>query len=244
MNVISFAGTAENLTDRVVKSFEIIVAEAPCIIEFKGGAAEFDAGEVAIIPPLTPYTFNGKGMRVVIEQALLPFKNVHLVKDMSGGIAFAARQAQEFTQPDAPDRERILEALGGLISAYLVAFSGGEKLSPVVITVRDEIKRKVSDSTFSLEDCIRKLPLNYDYVRKLFKKETGISPHEYLLNCRMKFAMDLISSGIGNRYSNYSVAQIAEACGFTEPLYFSRVFKKYYGEPPSLFIKNKIHKRG
>ena len=103
----------------------------------------------------------------------------------------------------------------------------------MVVTVRDEIKKNISTPSFSLEDSIKKLPLNYDYVRKLFKKETGATPHEYLTDCRMQLARELISSGIGNRYSNYSVGQIAEACGFSEPLYFSRVFKKYYGFSPS-----------
>ncbi len=45
-------------------------------------------------------------------------------------------------------------------------------------------------------------------------------------------------SGVTNRYSHYSVTQIAEACGFAEPLYFSRVFKKYYGVAPSYYLKN------
>ena len=40
-----------------------------------------------------------------------------------------------------------------------------------------------------------------------------------------------------NQYSNYSVSQIAEACGYPEPLYFTRVFTAYYGKPPSEFMK-------
>ena len=238
MNVISFAGKAENsAAERTNKNFEIIVAEDLCRLEFSGMCVEFGEGEVAVIPPLLKHTFSGKGLRVVIEQALLPFKDVRIIKDISGGIAFASRQAQEFACTDAPNSGGIAEALGGLIAAYAVAFSGKERLSPVVLTVRDEIKRKVSDTGYSLEDSIKKLPLNYDYVRKLFKKEMGVTPHEYLINCRMQLARELLESGIGNRYSNYSVSQIAEACGFSEPLYFSRVFKKFYGTAPSLFIK-------
>ncbi len=98
-------------------------------------------------------------------------------------------------------------------------------------------RKNACDALFSVEDCIRKLPLNYDYVRKLFKKETGVTPHEYLVNLRMKRARAIISGGVTNRYSKYSVSQIAEACGFAEPLYFSRVFKKYFGVSPSEYIK-------
>ena len=81
------------------------------------------------------------------------------------------------------------------------------------------------------------MPLNSDYVRKLFKKETGLTPHAYLLKERMELASSLISGNITNRYSNYTVSQIAESCGFAEPLYFSRVFKKYFGTPPSEYLK-------
>ena len=81
------------------------------------------------------------------------------------------------------------------------------------------------------------MPLNYDYVRKLFKKETGVTPHEYLVNSRMDLAKNIILSGISNQYSNYTVSQIAEMCGFAEPLYFSRVFKKRFGVSPSEYGK-------
>ncbi len=81
------------------------------------------------------------------------------------------------------------------------------------------------------------MPLNYDYMRKLFKKEVGATPHEYLLGLRMRRAQTLISSGVSSGYGVLTVAQIAESCGFAEPLYFSRVFKKYFGVSPSLYGK-------
>ena len=61
--------------------------------------------------------------------------------------------------------------------------------------------------------------------------------HEYLISARMQLAARLILSGMSNQYSRYSVTQMAEMCGFAEPLYFSRVFKKYFGTPPSEYGK-------
>ena len=100
-----------------------------------------------------------------------------------------------------------------------------------------EIERGLSDPLFSLEGAIRALPLNYDYVRKLFRREVGATPLEYLTSARMERAAAIILSGVQNRYSNYTVAQIAEMCGYSEPLYFSRVFKNYYGLSPSQYIE-------
>lgn len=53
----------------------------------------------------------------------------------------------------------------------------------------------------------------------------------------MELAATLLKSGISNRYSAYSVSQIAEACGFADPLYFSKVFKKHYGASPAVYGK-------
>lgn len=235
MNGVVFAGYAESAdAARGEKYFKIVVPQGNCAVEYAGGKEELNKGKIAVIPPLFKYAVRGKALCVCLEQALLPFKEIQVIRDdKSNGIAHAAEQAAEYFSAENSTQCGILAALGTLIVTYVTAFAGRENLSPVVETVRGEIQKNISTTFFSLEDSIKKLPLNYDYVRKLFKKEMGVTPHEYLLSCRMQLARELITSGIGNRYSNYSVGQIAEACGFLEPLYFSRVFKKYYGFPPS-----------
>lgn len=235
MNSIAFAGAHENFTGaRPDKNFHIIVPLNKCAADFGGNKRELTAGDIAAVPPNVKYALRGDALIVSLEQALLPFKEVRLLRDDgTGGILHAARQAEKYFGAKNSTQSGILAALGELIAAYIAAFAGGDRLSPVVATVRDDIRKNFSDPFFSLEDSVKKLPLNYDYVRKLFKKEVGATPHGYLLNCRMQLARELISSGLSNRYSNYSVGQIAEACGFSEPLYFSRVFKKYYGVSPT-----------
>lgn len=235
MNGIAYAGyTEEYIEARAEKYFKIVVPQGKCAVELASSKAELYEGQIAVIPPQLKHVVQGKAICVCLEQALLPFKEIRIVcDDNNAGIAHAAKQAVKHFSEKNSTRGGILAALGTLIVAYVTAFAGGENLSPVVETVRNEVQKNISTPSFSLEDSIKKLPLNYDYVRKLFKKEMGVTPHEYLLNCRMQFARELITSGIGNRYSNYSVGQIAEACGFAEPLYFSRVFKKYYGFSPS-----------
>lgn len=234
MNGIAYAGAAENYAPRADKNFSVLVAEGKCVLEYPGGRTEFVSGEAAVVPPLMKYSLSGSAALITLEQALLSFKEIRIVRDDEArGLAHAAKQAEVYFKSDSPAKEGILTALGGVIAAYIVAFAGDIRVSPVVATVRGEIKKNISNSSFSLEDSIKLLPLNYDYVRKLFKKETGLTPHEYLVNARMELARELIASGMGNRYSNYSVGQIAEACGFAEPLYFSRVFKKNFGISPS-----------
>ena len=187
-----------------------------------------------IIPPLKKYNAEHfSGIRITVENALLPFDEVCAIPDSDGEIAIAAEQSLKYFASDLSKKELVLAALGDLIIGYITAFSAQKEYSPVVELVRAEIVRGISDSAFSIKDCLKKMPLNYDYIRKLFKKETGVTPADYLLKERMALAQQLLSSGISNKFSSYSISQIAEACGFSEPLYFSRVFKNYFGVAPS-----------
>ena len=199
------------------KSFELLISD----------------GQATVIPPLKKYNAQFSGIRIIFENALLPFNEVCTVCDSDGAISFSAEQALKYFNSDLGKKDLVLTALGDLLIAYITAFSSQKEYSPVVELVRTEIAKGVSDCSFSIKDCLRKLPLNYDYIRKLFKKETGVSPSDYLLKERMGLAQKLLSSGISNKFSAYSISQIAEACGYSEPLYFSRVFKKYFGVAPS-----------
>lgn len=227
--------------------FELIVP-ARCgrgtVTEANGAAHRLDGGEITVIPPFCSRSeINcGKGdIHVLIERALLPVKEVITVNDVENeGIRHAAVQAVKYYTSDCDRKDIVLTALGNLLVSYIIFTLGeGAKFSPIVEIVRADIEGNISNTTYSLEDGLKKMPLNYDYIRKLFKKETGLTPHEYLISRRMELALTLLTSGFSNRYSNYSVSQVAEACGFAEPLYFSRVFKKYYKKSPSDYLKNR-----
>lgn len=197
-----------------------------------------DGGEITVIPPLCADGGEAGGVHVYIEQAVLGARQTFTLPDViNGGIRHAAAQAAAFFGKDGKNRA-VLSALGDLLVSYVTLYAdGGKNLSPATVSVQKTLKRNVSNSAFYIETELKKLPLNYDYVRKLFKKEVGETPHAYLLRLRMELAAQFLTSGITNRYSKYTVSQIAEACGFAEPLYFSRVFKKYYGVSPSAYGK-------
>ena len=223
MNKIVFAGSAGADRERANKCLEIVV--------------QGDGG-VAAIPPYCGGA-EGGGLRVYIEQAITPLKVMCVLRGGEAeAIAFAAERAAELFGQGGRS-EAVLNALGDLIVSYVNLCSGdGKEYSPVVKLVLADISKNVSNAAYALDDALKKLPLNYDYVRKLFQKETGATPHGYLVAERMRLASNLILSGMSNRYSEYTVSQIAEACGFSEPLYFSRAFKKYYGVAPSEYGKN------
>ena len=73
--------------------------------------------------------------------------------------------------------------------------------------------------------------LNYheNYINRQIKKETGMSFHKYLLSVRLETAMSILNS----QSSNFSIEQVAELVGFSNPKYFSTCFKKYFNITPS-----------
>ena len=248
MNRISFAGKIPDFTGKKVnKCFEIIIpakTDNSRRLVTENFSHGFSWGEIPVIPPLCEYSIEGhnpEDIHVLIEQALLGLKEPDIITDVENeGIRHASLQAVEFINSDWANKDCVLAALGNLLVSYIGLYIGEKKkLSPVTEQIRAELESHVSDPLFSVESCLKNLPLNYDYLRKLFKKELGATPHEYLLHARMELARGLISSGISNTYSNYSVSQIAEACGFSDPLYFSRVFKNYFGVSPSDYADKK-----
>ena len=82
------------------------------------------------------------------------------------------------------------------------------------------------------------LSFSCDYLRKLFQKELGGTPHRYLVDKRLKMAAELLVSdaNAGAR----TIADIAPLCGFHDPLYFSKMFKKRYGTAPRYYLESRI----
>lgn len=237
MNEIIYAGRIACGEPR--KAYEIILASESGSIKSGGKSAEYSAGDVIVIPPLfsCERTAGTEDLYVQIDKALLSLKAPAVIKDDENrGISHAVRQAALYFGEEVK-KEGILSALGQLLSGYIAAFCEKPQYSPIVATLRADILANLSDSGYSLEDAIKKVPLNYDYVRKLFKKEVGTTAREFLTSSRMELARDFILSGATNKYSEITVAQLAEICGFAEPLYFSRVFKKYFGVSPSQYGK-------
>jgi YesN/AraC family two-component response regulator len=66
------------------------------------------------------------------------------------------------------------------------------------------------------------------YISKLFREYKGMSPGEYLTRVRITKAMDLIS-----RSRDVNVCDIAREVGFSDPSYFSRLFKQQTGMLPT-----------
>ena len=94
-------------------------------------------------------------------------------------------------------------------------------------SILDYINRNFTDPELSISKVADIFFYNEKYLSSLFIKNTGVKFTDYLTKLRIDYAVNYISE------HTVSVGDLAAACGFTDPLYFSKVFKKSTGYTPS-----------
>ena len=103
-------------------------------------------------------------------------------------------------------------------------------LSNAITYIEKNFHQSVTNSDLANE-CL----IGEEYFRKLFKKEYGISPKQYIINIRIRKAKQMLSEGV------LKINAISEKCGFSNPYHFCSFFKQKVGMSPSEYMnKNKI----
>ena len=83
------------------------------------------------------------------------------------------------------------------------------------------------ECAISNEDIAERFHFNSAYLNRVFQKNTGRSIHEFLVNCRIVAAKEMLCS------QNISIGEIAEKCGFSSSHHFTKTFKQKTGFTPS-----------
>jgi AraC-like DNA-binding protein len=81
----------------------------------------------------------------------------------------------------------------------------------------------------SLGDLRRRLGLNESYVCRLFQRFGDETPIQCVTRHKLNRAAELLLS------QGDSISEIARRVGYQDPFYFSRLFRKRFGAPPSAF---------
>ena len=82
----------------------------------------------------------------------------------------------------------------------------------------------------SIDDIAKAVGVSRSHLYRVFMSNVGQSPIDYLTNYRISEACYLLKN------SELSIAEIAVSVGFFDQFYFSRVFKKNKGVPPSRYL--------
>ena len=79
----------------------------------------------------------------------------------------------------------------------------------------------------TLSDLSKRYGYSQNQLIRIFREETGTTPHDYLLSLRLRLARQLMVA------SRKTIQQISEECGFGDYINFYKAYKKKYGVPPS-----------
>lgn len=125
-------------------------------------------------------------------------------------------------------------ALGNLIVKELY-----RKLSQQVVESTldypDELQRMVAyvNNGFHLlptvSDLADLIGRSRSHVLKVFRKNLGVSPKSYIIDCQMKEARELLLS------TTLPIAEVGQSVGLNDPYHFSKLFRRYVGIAPSEF---------
>lgn len=118
-----------------------------------------------------------------------------------------------------------------LLYTFSRLFGNLSESSSTVSRIVELSEENFTDPELGISAVAEELGYNAKYISHLFKEKMGVGYSEYLRSLRIKYAISLLNNGID------SVKNVALLSGFSDPLYFSTVFKKTVGVAPKDYLR-------
>ena len=189
----------------------------------------FSEGTVICQPPLLPHGDDSKE----------GYKNIYFLVGDSGfsgsePLVFRDSANREFLQVlrllyaefHENGNSPVTAALLQVLSEYIRRLLSPSRSNYYVELFEEKLILNFSNPHLSLEEQMEQIPFSKNHFRRIFEQETGCPPKEYLTRLRISHAKELLRS------TTLRINEICFLCGFSDPFYFSRIFRKYTGESP------------
>lgn len=92
------------------------------------------------------------------------------------------------------------------------------------------VEEHMADQNFNIPDLATHIGMSQPVLYKKIRAITGLSVNDFIKTIRLKKAAGLMEQKI------YNVSEIAYLVGFNDPKYFSREFRKQYGQTPKEYV--------
>jgi AraC-like DNA-binding protein len=164
----------------------------------------------------------------------------HFAEDVVGDPYVAAMLWQAHTALEEPssalEREsRLLEALAGLVTRHAADKLPAQRIGfehGAVKRAREYLETLPSENV-SLDSLARAAGLSPFYLCRVFREETGLTPHAYQTLARVRLAKTLLTQGA-------PIAQAALEAGFYDQAHLTRHFKRIFGVTPGQYLGREL----
>lgn len=150
-----------------------------------GHSMDYQTGEIVLIPPKIVHsnksTHGFTNIHLTMDNIALSNVNfIKIIDNPSQILYHSFSQAYYIYNCDMPNKFNILSILGDLIGNCLIAFFGAKQFSPIIEKIRMEIIKNFTDCNLDLNKIIMDKTNKPEYLKKLFKKETDMTPLQCL----------------------------------------------------------------
>jgi AraC-like DNA-binding protein len=97
-----------------------------------------------------------------------------------------------------------------------------------------EFLRERSEDRVTVAEMARRVDLSVTHFARQFRQHTGFAPMDYFIHLKMQRAARLLT------LTPLTVKQVAARVGYDDPYYFSRLFRKIMGAPPTEYRVAKL----
>ena len=174
------------------------------------------------------------GLHLFLENMLFEIQRLtlHANNEWLGDALFRMQAFELINSSDTLEslKNQLLETIAHCISQknYFASSAG----SLLIKKVEQIVKDNYMDANLGLSAISRALSLNASYLSDAFRRFHGQTLSQYITQVRMAKARDLLLSG------ELSLVEVMEQVGYSDPYYFSKRFKKFYGVSPSAYKAN------
>ena len=217
----------------------IFILEGECTAKYEGNVHRLAPKDFILYPPNVPQDYRYHGA-VPTSAFWLHFGGTDVKRilrecGLDGGV-YHCQQSGELPAliHGLIHEYRIKQPLweircAGLLSQFLAelgrAVSHKQRMDDFVAALVERILIDPS-ADVDIDGYARQCGFSRSHFDSMFRAQTGLPPHRYLLNQRLKEASWLL------RHTAVPISEVASRVGFPDPFYFSRLYKKKYGVSP------------
>ncbi|MBQ9765576.1 MAG: helix-turn-helix domain-containing protein [Lachnospiraceae bacterium] len=150
---------------------------------------------------------------------------------LGSNLEYKLKELASVYNSDDPFRKLRVNAMLSdiLVDCYRLQFKTPTTIKDIRADEIVSFLRTHRDEPFNSQKIEEHMKLSYKYLEEGFKKRTGMTIQQYHTALRIREAERLLGS------STQSVSEISEQLGYSDPLYFSNVFKKHTGYSPRAY---------